>query len=430
MSLILDGSNGLSDVDGSAATPAIRGTDANTGIFFPAADTIAFSEGGSEVMRIDSAGNLGIGTTSPVDKLTVVASGSALSQIDSFETAQLRGSSVSYLRVSGGSVDTLFGSEAGGGSSFIGSYTNHPVTFRTNNTERMRIDSSGNLLVGTSTPLDFSVRLGVTNDGAGAGVGPFFAKTTRTDFFAVGAVGSNASFADHVIYNLCTRSANSAYNFMRCESSFGSGADVEFLLRGDGNGYADGTWNNNGADYAEYFESLTGQEIPVGSTVVLENNKVRLATETDNPADVIGVVRPKEPSKASMVVGNTAWNKWADKYLTDEFDRYIMEDHNVVEWTDEEGKSKSYESHNIPADVVVPENAVIKTRDENGIKFQHYKLNPAWNPAVEYVNRENREEWLIIGLVGQVKVLKGQVMGDRWKKMRDVSESVEEWFIR
>jgi hypothetical protein len=58
MSLILDGSNGVSDIDGTAATPAIRGTDANTGIFFPAADTIAFSEGGTEAMRINSSGNV------------------------------------------------------------------------------------------------------------------------------------------------------------------------------------------------------------------------------------------------------------------------------------------------------------------------------------------------------------------------------------
>ena len=64
MTLILSGTDGLSDIDGSAATPAIRGTDANTGIFFPAADTIAFAEGGAEVMRIDSSGNLLVGTTS------------------------------------------------------------------------------------------------------------------------------------------------------------------------------------------------------------------------------------------------------------------------------------------------------------------------------------------------------------------------------
>ena len=64
MALILDGTNGLSDVDGTAGTPAIRGSDANTGIFFPAADTIAFAEGGVESMRIDSSGNLLVGTTS------------------------------------------------------------------------------------------------------------------------------------------------------------------------------------------------------------------------------------------------------------------------------------------------------------------------------------------------------------------------------
>ena len=58
MTLILSGTDGLSDVDGSAATPAIRGTDANTGIFFPAADTIAFAEGGVESMRLDSSANL------------------------------------------------------------------------------------------------------------------------------------------------------------------------------------------------------------------------------------------------------------------------------------------------------------------------------------------------------------------------------------
>jgi hypothetical protein len=63
MSLVLSGTVGVSDVDGSAATPAIRGTDTNTGIFFPAADTIAFAEGGVESARLDSAGNLGLGVT-------------------------------------------------------------------------------------------------------------------------------------------------------------------------------------------------------------------------------------------------------------------------------------------------------------------------------------------------------------------------------
>ena len=57
MTLVLNGTTGVSAVDGSAATPAIQGNDSNTGIFFPAADTIAFAEGGVEVGRFDSSAN-------------------------------------------------------------------------------------------------------------------------------------------------------------------------------------------------------------------------------------------------------------------------------------------------------------------------------------------------------------------------------------
>ena len=49
---------------GTAAAPSITATgDTNTGIFFPAADTIAFAEGGVEAMRLNSAGNMGLGVT-------------------------------------------------------------------------------------------------------------------------------------------------------------------------------------------------------------------------------------------------------------------------------------------------------------------------------------------------------------------------------
>jgi hypothetical protein len=58
MPININGTTGISGVDGSAGTPGIQGSDTNTGIFFPAADTIAFSEGGVEVMRLDSSANL------------------------------------------------------------------------------------------------------------------------------------------------------------------------------------------------------------------------------------------------------------------------------------------------------------------------------------------------------------------------------------
>ena len=63
--ITVDASQRVAFVAGTAALPAITTTgDTNTGIFFPAADTIAFSEGGAEAMRIDSSGNVMIGVTS------------------------------------------------------------------------------------------------------------------------------------------------------------------------------------------------------------------------------------------------------------------------------------------------------------------------------------------------------------------------------
>jgi hypothetical protein len=66
-------SSGIVVSAGTTATPSISPSgDSNTGIFFPAADTIAFTEGGVEAARFDSFGNLGIGTINPSQKLEVV----------------------------------------------------------------------------------------------------------------------------------------------------------------------------------------------------------------------------------------------------------------------------------------------------------------------------------------------------------------------
>ncbi len=65
--LTIDTSQRAAFVAGTAALPAITTTgDTNTGIFFPAADTIAFAEGGAEVVRINSNGLILFNTTSSI----------------------------------------------------------------------------------------------------------------------------------------------------------------------------------------------------------------------------------------------------------------------------------------------------------------------------------------------------------------------------
>jgi hypothetical protein len=155
MTLILSGTDGLSDVDGSAATPAIRGTDANTGIFFPAADTIAFSEGGTEAMRINSSGNVGIGTSSPAAPLDV--NGSIVTRASGGEGGQVSfnnpdNASVG-LTVDVSSADTARVFQSRNNSVMqIGQLagTGGIVTLHTAASERMRIDSAGNVGIGVT----------------------------------------------------------------------------------------------------------------------------------------------------------------------------------------------------------------------------------------------------------------------------------------
>ena len=132
MAITINGTTGIAGVDGSASTPSLQGADSNTGMFFPAADTIAFAEGGTEVMRIDSSGNVGIGTSSPSNLLTLVKSSGGNSQV------QLHYNTSTY----GGG---LIQSNGGPGLQFY-SYTGNIGA--ESYSERMRIDTSGNVGLG------------------------------------------------------------------------------------------------------------------------------------------------------------------------------------------------------------------------------------------------------------------------------------------
>jgi hypothetical protein len=169
MSVTINGTTGLAGVDGSAGTPAVQGSDTNTGIFFPAADTVGVTTGGSERMRVDSSGNVGIGTASPSGKLDVATDANAVAYLTYVRNANA-GSSAYAISGWGNNSSSNAGQVAisstantgyGGGGDFIflantgdmtlRTTTAKPMTFYTNSAERMRIDSSGNLLVGTTS---------------------------------------------------------------------------------------------------------------------------------------------------------------------------------------------------------------------------------------------------------------------------------------
>jgi hypothetical protein len=328
-------------------------------------------------------------------------------------------------------------SDAGAGSfsgnttdSSVGSIYFETSSNSTNYNTAMRIAANGNIGIAGGVT---NFRLSVYNDesiplyiaGNAPGVGCVYTDVTNTTF-------NNYT---HVLNNY--RTASTAYSFIGCWS--GNFADLKFNFRGDGNAFADGAFTGGGADYAEYFEWSDGNpdnEDRRGYSVVLDgSDKIRISTANDAPSAIIGVI-----SAMPAVVGDAAWNKWNQKYLHDDFGSYILEDYEVWEWEEEvlkeqspsrpsntepqyETKTVQYVSDEIPETVYVPDTKRV-------IVQQRRKLNPEYNPEIDYVPREQRPEWDTVGLMGKLRLRKGQPVGDRWIKMRDVSDDVEEWLVR
>lgn len=142
MTVTINGTTGITNPNGSASAPAIQGEDTNTGIFFPAADTVALATGGAERVRVNSAGNVGIGTTSPSQRLHVA--GAVFASGDGSDVAFYMDGSDAIRNTSTGGIvyhDVAFGSA-----------THGQFVFRSSNaaTERLRIDASGNLGLGVT----------------------------------------------------------------------------------------------------------------------------------------------------------------------------------------------------------------------------------------------------------------------------------------
>ena len=179
-------------------------------------------------------------------------------------------------------------------------------------------------------------------------------------------------------------------NFPRTKATFfttGRTTDDDTLasavmsINDSGNFVTSGTHQASGSpDYAEYFESKDGKAIPFGTSVKLDGDKVVPCESGDTPIGVISA----DPS----VIAGGAEFEWKKRWLVDDYGKKLI--------------------------------------GENGNEIE----NPDYDDSIEYIPRGDREEWNVVGIMGQLPVTKGQPVASNWIKMKDISDTVELWFVK
>jgi plastocyanin len=386
-------------------------------------------QGGSETVRFNANGNVGIGNTNPAFPLTIGANDGNKIQFNQSGTP-------------GHNITCSSGWQWNFNAARASQDDNAKITFNISGSsgydEMMRVTHTG-VGIGTANP---SSRLDVDGNVRGNW---FIANNPSSgdgDDYAIGSLENDYSAWINIFNNGWISgqngwgtfwAGNSGARYRRVSSDsnpneyvfVGGGSKRCTFDLDNGHTYLDGTLSNNSYDYAEYFEWEDGNpenEDRRGYSVVLASDgKIRKATSDDSPENIIGAV-----SGTSSITGDAAMYDWNGKYEVDEWGTRIKDKVYQLTWEVElengEKQNHSYDEDRVPEGIIVPENASRRLRSRE-------RINPEYDETRIYEPRDKRKEWSAIGLLGKVRVRDESPKHPNWKYLKTIAGK-KLWLIK
>jgi hypothetical protein len=230
----------------SSASLVGYGVGTGLGMFNAGTDTLGFATASTEKMRITSAGNVGIGTTSPAEKLHVVGIG------------RFDGVNVNVRAIDGTIITKIQSQTVGGTQGAVGTESNNDLAVVTNNTTRMLVTAAGNVGIGTTSP---AAKLDIAYTTNPTTVTPHIILTTGGTVKQA-AITAESSAVGGLVFSTGDGTLVDRMTILRSNGNVGIGTTSpgSYKLNVSGTGYysgqltVDGFTNNSGISFRDGFD--------------------------------------------------------------------------------------------------------------------------------------------------------------------------------